>query len=108
MRKRRTTRQIRSSLHETRQRLDGDLTELQDRLEESVSPRNILSRHPAIMTAAGAVFGVLVVRNPAVVVKALTRLAQASAPFLVRALLTRGGPPAGQIPAGNGGGPTSS
>ena len=89
--RRRSSREIRRSLHVTRKRLDRDLAELQERLEQSVSPRNILSRHPALVTMAGAVVGVLVVRNPALVVRALTRLAQASAPFVVRSLLSRGG-----------------
>jgi len=89
--RKRSTRQIRKSLHETRKRLDSDLTDLQDRVEDSVSPRHILSRHPALLTAAGAVIGLLVVRNPAMIARTLTRVAQVSVPFLVRAVLQRGG-----------------
>ncbi len=100
--RRRSTRQIRKSLHETRKRLDHNLEELEDRLAESVSPRHVLSRHPALMTAAGAVIGLLVIRNPAMIGRALTRLAQASAPFLVRAVLQKGGSAVAQIAAGLG------
>ena len=100
--RKRSTRQIRKSLHETRKRLDHDLAELQDRVEESVSPRNVLSRHPALMTAAGVVIGLLVVRNPAMIGRTLTRLAQASAPFLVRAVLQKGGSAVAQMASGLG------
>ncbi len=100
-RSRRSTRQIRKSLHETRKRLDHDLTELEEHVEESVSPRHILSRHPALMTAAGAMIGLLVVRNPAMIGRALTRLAQVSAPLLVRAFLRRGGSAVANMAAGS-------
>jgi len=101
--RKRSTRQIRKSLHETRKRLDHDLAAIEDRVEESVSPRNILSRHPALMTAAGAVVGLLVIRDPAMIGRALTRLAQASAPFLVRAVLQKGGSAFAQMASGQGG-----
>lgn len=94
---RRSTRQIRKSLHETRKRLDRDLCELEDRAEDSLSPKNVLSRHPVLITAAGVVVGLLVVRNPAMVGRMLTRIAQASAPFLVRAVLQRGGTAVGEM-----------
>ena len=100
--RKRSSRQIRKSLHETRQRLDRNLVELQDHVEESVSPRNILSRHPGLMTAAGAVIGLLVIRNPAMIGRAITRIAQASAPFLVRAVLQRGGSAVAQMAARSG------
>ena len=100
--RRRSTRQIRKSLHETRKRLDDDLAAIEDRVGESVSPRNILSRHPALMTAAGAVIGLLVIRNPAMIGRALMRLAQASAPFLVRAVLQKGGSAVAQMASGQG------
>lgn len=96
----RSTRQIRKSLHETRKRLDHDLSELEDRVEDSMSPRNILSRHPALMTVAGVVIGIVVVRNPAMIGRTLTRLVQASAPFLVRAALQRGGSAVAEMAAG--------
>lgn len=94
---RRSTRQIRKSLHETRKRLDRDLSELEDRAEDRLSPKNVLTRHPVLITAAGVVVGLLVVRNPAMIGRVLTRVAQASAPFLVRALLQRGGNAVGEM-----------
>lgn len=87
---RRTTRQIRASLHETRRRLDDDLLELQQRVETGMSPKEVLSRHPAALAIAGAVVGFVVIRNPAIVGRALTRIAQASAPVLFRTLVKRG------------------
>lgn len=100
-RSRRSTRQIRKSLHETRKRLDRDLLELETHVDDALSPRNILSRHPALMTAAGAVIGLLVVRKPAMLGRALTRLAQASAPFLVRSVLQRGSSAVANMAAGS-------
>lgn len=104
----RSTRQIRKSLHETRERLDNDLSALQDCVEETVSPSNILARHPALMTIAGAIVGLVVVRNPAIVARALTRIAQASTPLLVRALFQRGGTFLGKVTAGAGAPPEPS
>jgi hypothetical protein len=75
--------------------------ELESHVEDAVSPRTILSRHPALMTAAGAIIGLLVVRKPAMIGRALTRLAQASAPFLVRAVLQRGGNAVAKMAAGS-------
>lgn len=98
---RRSTRQIRASLHATRERLDEDLTELQIQAESSLSPRALIARHPALMTAAGAIIGLLVVRNPAMVGRALKRLAQASAPFLMRAVFQRGGSAIADMAAGS-------
>ncbi len=100
--RKRSTRQIRKALHETRKRLDRNLGELEDHVDESFSPRNILSRHPALMTAAGAVIGLLVIRNPAIIGRALTRLAQASAPFLVRTVLQKGGSAVAHLASGLG------
>lgn len=100
--RKRSTRQIRKSLHETRKQLDRNLGELEDHVDESFSPRNILSRHPALMTAAGAVIGLLVIRNPAIIGRALTRLAQASAPFLVRTVLQKGGSAVAHLASGLG------
>jgi hypothetical protein len=100
--RKRSTRQIRKSLHETRKRLDHDLTDLQERVEDSVKPRNLLTRHPAVMTVAGAVIGFLVIKNPALIARGLTRIAQASTPFLVRAALSRGGDAVAQMTARSG------
>ncbi len=98
----RSTRQIRKSLHDTRERLDRDLSALQGRAEESVTPSNILARHPALMTVAGAIVGLVLVRNPAIIARTLTRVAQASTPFLMRALFQRGSAILGKVSAGAG------
>ncbi len=98
----RSTRQIRKSLHDTRERLDRDLSALQGRAEESVSPSNILARHPAVMTVAGAIVGIVLIRNPAIVTRMLTRIAQASTPFLMRTLFQRGSSLLGKISSGAG------
>ena len=95
---RRSTREIRASLHRTRRELERDLMELEERMDVAVTPRNILSRHPALLAAAGAALGFVVIRNPAVIGRTLTRVAQASAPFLLRTLFQRvGGAAAAQL-----------
>ena len=96
----RSTRHIRKSLHDTRERLDRDLSARQGRAEESVSPSDILARHPALITVAGAVVGLVLVRNPAIIARTLTRIAQASTPFLMRALFQRGSSLLGKISSG--------
>lgn len=88
---RRTSREIRASLHSTRHRLDQDLSELQLRAEESSRPTRLLSRHPALVAIAGAALGWFVLRNPQTIGKTLTGLAQAGAPFVLRGILERGG-----------------
>lgn len=52
-------------------------------------PSHVFSKHPAIVTALGALVGVVVVRNPALIGKALTRAAQFGLPFFAKALLKR-------------------
>ena len=86
---RRSVKQIRSSLWETRNRLDRDLDELDVRLHQSLSPKEIFSRHPALFGVAGAVIGFILIRNPALLTRGLVRAAQVTAPFLVKALLKK-------------------
>lgn len=88
-RRRRTTRQIRQSLAETRARLSEDLEELELRIEDTLSPKRFFVRHPALVTIAGVIAGVLLVRNPALIGRGVARLAQMSSPFLLKALLSR-------------------
>ena len=88
-RTRRSTREIRRSLAETRARLNQDLEELELRIEESLSPKRFFTRHPALVTIAGVVAGVLLVRNPALFGRGLARVAQMSSPFLLKALFSR-------------------
>lgn len=89
MAKRRTTREIRQSLAETRARLDEDLEDLELRIEESLSPMRFFSRHPALATIGGVLAGALLLRNPALVGRGVARLAQMSGPFLLKALFSR-------------------
>jgi hypothetical protein len=92
--KRRTTREIRQSLARTRETLDHDLEELELRLEESFSPKRFFARHPALVSIAGIIVGVLVVRNPALVGRGIMRLAHLGSPFLLKALVSKAASPA--------------
>lgn len=86
---RRSVAEIRSSLDETRSRLDRDLEELDVRLHHDLSPRAILARNPALFGLAGALLGFIVIRHPALLTRSLARAAQLSAPFLAKALLKK-------------------
>ncbi|HEY7816949.1 MAG TPA: hypothetical protein VIG29_01920 [Vicinamibacteria bacterium] len=86
---RRSVEEIRNSLYETRGRLDRDLEELDERLHRELSLKEIFSRNPALFSIAGALVGFLLIRNPAIVTRGLTRAAQLSAPFLAKALLKK-------------------
>lgn len=86
---RRSVKEIRSSLWETRNRLDRDLEELDVRLHHDLSPKEIFARHPALFGVAGAILGFILIRNPALLTRGLMRAAQVSAPFLVKALLKK-------------------
>ncbi len=84
----RSSREIRSSLATTRGHLEEDLQELEERVED-MRPSHMFSKHPALVTALGALVGVVVVRNPALIGKALTRAAQFGLPLFAKALLKR-------------------
>lgn len=86
---RRSTADIRRSLAITRHRLDEDLEELELRVEESISPRRIAMRHPVLVTMAGVIVGIVVVRNPAVVARSVSRLVGMTTPWLLKGLLQR-------------------
>ena len=87
--RRRTRSEIRQSLAETRAQLHQDLEELELRIQDSVSPKRFFARHPALVTIAGVIAGVLLVRNPALIGRGVARLAQMSSPFLLKALFSR-------------------
>jgi hypothetical protein len=87
---RRSTGEIRRSLATTRRRLDEDLEEIELRVEDGLSPRNLAMRHPVLVTIAGVLLGVVVVRNPALVARSVSRLVGLTAPWLVKGLLRRG------------------
>lgn len=86
---RRSAKEIRDSLWEARKRIDRDLEELDFRLHQSLNPKEIFSRHPALISVAGAVIGFLLIRNPSLIVRGFARAAQVSAPLLARALLRK-------------------
>jgi hypothetical protein len=86
---RRSVTEIRSSLSETKERLTHDLEELDERIHHDLSPKEILSRHPALFAVAGAVLGYILIRKPAILARGLVRTAQVGAPFLMKALLKR-------------------
>jgi hypothetical protein len=88
-RERRSVEEIRSSLDDTRSRLDRDLEELDFRLHNDLSPRAIFARNPALFGLAGALLGFIVIRHPALLTRSLARAAQLSAPFLAKALLKK-------------------
>lgn len=89
--RRRTSAEIRESLHATRKRLNRDLASLEERVEESSKPTQILSRHPALFAVAGAAIGFFVFKNPAAIGRTLTRVAQVGVPFLLKGVLERSG-----------------
>jgi hypothetical protein len=86
---RRSTREIRQSLAATRRRLDADLEELELRMEDGLTPRHLAMRHPALVTVAGVILGVIVVRNPAFVARSLSRIVGMTTPWLVKGLIQR-------------------
>jgi hypothetical protein len=85
--KRRSAQEIRASLWETRTRLDRDLEELDVRIHESLSPRALIARHPALIALAGAALGYLLIRKPALLARGIVRAAQVGAPFLAKSFL---------------------
>jgi hypothetical protein len=85
--RRRSAQEIRASLWETRTRLDRELEELDVRIHENLSPRVLLSRHPAIFALAGAALGYVLIRKPALLARGIVRAAQIGAPFVAKALL---------------------
>ena len=96
----RSAKELRASLDATRDQIDGDLTALGDRIQESVSPLQQLSRHPLVFVVAGTVVGFLLIRKPAMLLRAAGRLAKWGAPVLLSTLL-RQGRPRGEIGPAN-------
>lgn len=84
---RRSARELRESLAQNRERLDRDLSELGHRFQDFLNPRHLLGRHPILTAGAGAVLGFLIVRHPAHLLRAASRLAGLGAPLLLSALM---------------------
>jgi hypothetical protein len=85
--KSRSALEIRKSIDANRDQIEEDLAELGDRLEAGVNPVRQLGRHPVVLAVAGAVVGVLVIRNPALVWRSMGRMVKWGAPLLVSTLL---------------------
>jgi hypothetical protein len=83
----RSAEEIRRSLAETREQIEGDLDDLGGRVQQTLDLRHQLIRHPLVLGLAGAAVGFLVVRRPAMVLKALGRIAKWGTPMLLSAFL---------------------
>ncbi|MGH9461888.1 MAG: hypothetical protein ACRD1X_11760 [Vicinamibacteria bacterium] len=84
---RRSVRELREALAKDRQQIESDLSALGDRFHDILSPRQLLSRHPILTAAVGAVMGYLIVRRPDQLLRAASRLAGLGAPLLLSALM---------------------
>jgi hypothetical protein len=85
--RKRSTEEIRKSLESTREQIETDLDDLGGRVHRTLDLRHQIIRHPLVLGLAGAAVGFLVVRRPAMVIKALTRIAKWGAPMLLTAFL---------------------
>ncbi len=84
----RSAEEIRSSLEATKAQIDDDLDTLNQRVQKRMVLRQVAA-HPLLLAAAGAVVGFLVVKRPAMLLRAAGQLARWSAPLLVSSLLRR-------------------
>lgn len=94
----RSARELREALAENREQMEKDLSELGDRFHDYLNPRHLLSRHPVLTAGAGAILGFLIVRHPAQLVRAASRLAGVGAPLLLSALLKGDGAASSEEP----------
>ena len=83
----RSANEIRASIGRIRRQLEQDLTSLRDRAQENLNLRRQAERHPVLFVLAGAAVGYIVVRRPALVTRALGRLAEWVAPVLLSAFM---------------------
>lgn len=83
----RSARDLREGFEKNREQIQRDLSELGQRFHDILNPRQLLSRHPILTAGAGAVLGFLIVRRPAEVLRAASRLASIGAPWLLSALI---------------------
>ena len=83
----RSAQDLREALEKNREQIQRDMSELGHRFHDILNPRQLLSRHPILTAGAGAVLGFLIVRRPAQVVRAASRLASLGAPLLLSALI---------------------
>ena len=85
--RKRSAEEIRQSLEARQEQIDKDLNALGNRVQRTMDVRHQVMRHPLFFALAGAVVGFVVVRKPAMLLKAVRRLASIGAPVLVSALL---------------------
>ena len=85
--RKRSAQEIRNSLEETREQIEGDLDDLGGRVQQTLDLRHQIIRHPLVLGLAGAAVGFLVVKRPALVIKALSRIAKWGTPMLLTAFL---------------------
>lgn len=90
----RSAKEIRQSLEARQKQLDGDLSALGDRAQRTMDVRRQVMRHPLVFALAGAVVGFVVVRRPALFLKAVRRLVSIGTPVFVSALLRSPSPSA--------------
>lgn len=83
----RSTSEIRESLDTARRQIEEDLETLGERLQASMNPLRQLGRHPILIAVAGAVFGFLLVKRPALLMRAAGRVARWGTPLVLSALL---------------------
>lgn len=83
----RSAKDIRQSLEARQKQIDGDLSALGDRAQRTMNVRQQVMRHPLFFAIAGAVVGFVVVRRPAMFLKAVRRLVTIGTPVIVSALL---------------------
>ncbi len=83
----RSAQELREVLANNRDRIERDLSALGHRFQVVLNPRHLLSRHPLLAAGAGAVLGFLIVRRPAQVMRAASRLVGLGAPLLLSALV---------------------
>jgi hypothetical protein len=85
--RKRSAEEIRKSLESTREQIESDLDNLGSRVHQTLDLRHQIIRHPLVLGLAGAAVGFLVVKRPAMVIKALSRIAKWGAPMLLTAFL---------------------
>jgi hypothetical protein len=83
----RSVRELREALAKDRKQIETDLSELGHRVHDVLTPRQLLSRHPILAAGIGAVMGYLIIRRPAQLLRAASRLAGLGAPLLLSALM---------------------
>jgi hypothetical protein len=80
-------KEVRASLAEARDRLGRDLEAFDARLHQDFTPQAIVYRHPLLFGAVGAAVVILLIARPNLFRRGVTRVAEASVPWLLQGLL---------------------